>query len=150
MRHPRPHLLLRPPKHLQRRPLLLQHPKLLHLLQRLATLFTGRAPELAPAGETAMREAAGTSIDNDEDQWRRLTGHSNRDLSPLTQTRMQELSLYLWESNPLANWLIEIAVAYLLAEGVRPSVDDKQAQGWLDSFWDDRLSALKTAIEKDN
>lgn len=118
----------------------------LNWLQRLATLVTGTVPAPATA-DRPLREAAGKTVDEDEG-WRRLTGQSKRDLSPMSQTRMQELALYLWEANPLANWLIEIAVAYLLAEGVRPAVDDEQAQGWLDGFWDDPINDMDLKLTK--
>lgn len=88
-------------------------------------------------------EAAGVSIgpDADEDQWRRLTGDSQRDLSPMTHKRMQDIGAYLWRSNPVANRLIELPTAYLLADGVsivstaedpdmRAIVDD-----WIVRFW---------------
>lgn len=38
---------------------------------------------------------------------------------------MRDMALYLWEANLLANRLIELPVAYLLAEGVRLTVKDK-------------------------
>jgi len=69
--------------------------------------------------EAPLREAAGVSIDPDEALWRRLTGDGNRDLSPMTQRRMQNLATYQWQSNPGANRLIELPGAYLLADGVK-------------------------------
>ena len=95
-----------------------------------------------------MREAAGVTIDDDEDQWRRLTGESKRDLTPLTQSRMQELALFLWESNLLANRLIELPLAYLLAEGVRLVADDEIVQEWLDRFWSDPINQMDLKLAK--
>ena len=97
-----------------------------------------------------MREAAGTSIDADEEGWRRLTGggNSGRDLTPLTQRRQQELAAYLWAANPLANRLIELPVAYLLAEGVKLTVPDTEAQAWLDSFWGDPITNMDIKLPK--
>lgn len=123
----------------------------LSLWQRLGVMINGQLPgssDSAAAGQTVLREAAGRNIDNDEDQWRRLTGQTNRDLSPMTQTRMQELALYLWESNPLANWIIELGVAYLLGEGVTVSTDDKKAQEWIDAFWNDPINNLDINLEQ--
>lgn len=88
-----------------------------------------------------FREAAGVTIDPDEDQWRPLTGDGRRDLSPMTQRRMQDLAVYLWQANPIANRLIELPVAYLLAEGVKlnAATQDPEAkqivQDWLNRFW---------------
>jgi len=99
-------------------------------------------PEPEPESPVALREAFGVTIDDDEDQWRRLSGHSERDLTPLTQQRMQELALYAWESNQLANRLVELPLAYILGEGVRLAADDEQAQAALDRFWTDPINAM--------
>ena len=49
--------------------------------------FVGRAPENAPAETTSARvtEAVGVTIDGDDDEWRRLSGDTQRDLSPTSQ-----------------------------------------------------------------
>lgn len=101
-----------------------------------------------PAANVRLVEAAGVNIDPDEDQWRRLTGDTGRDLNPVTQTRMQKMALYLWESNLLANRLIELPVAYLLAEGAVLQVTDQEAQGWLDAFWNDPINNMKRKLKK--
>lgn len=107
--------------------------------------WLGRASETP---ERTFVEAAGTTIDDDEEGWRRLTGNAARDLNPLTQHRMQELAVYLWRTNPLANRLIELPVAYLLAEGVSLEVPDEEAQGWLDAFWRDPVNAMDIKLPK--
>lgn len=101
-----------------------------------------------PVKEAAFREAAGTTIDPDEDQWRRLTGNSQRDLTPLTQVRMQKIAHYLWEQNLLGNRLIELPVAYLLAGGVKLSVDDPENQKVLDRFWKDPINEMDLKLPK--
>lgn len=100
------------------------------------------------ASVAIYREAAGVTIDDDEDQWRKLTGDAKRDLNSLTQSRMQELALYLWESNLLANRLIELPLAYLLAEGVRLVADDDIVQKWLDRFWFDPINQMDLKLAK--
>lgn len=99
-------------------------------------------PDPGPDAGAALREAYGVTIDDDEDQWRPLTGQTERDLSPLTQERMQKLALYQWESNLLANRLIELPLAYLLAEGVRLAAEDPDAQEALNRFWSDPINAM--------
>jgi hypothetical protein len=89
-----------------------------------------------------LREAVGVTVDNDDDQWRRLTGDVDRDLSPMTQKRMRDMALYLWEANLLANRLIELPVAYLLAEGVQLTVKDEENQKVLDRFWKDPINEM--------
>lgn len=93
-------------------------------------------------------EALGVTIDADEEQWRRLTGDSLRDLSPMTQERMQEMALYLWRGNVLANRMVELPVAYLLADGVTMTVADEDAQKWIDAFWDDPINKMDLKLPK--
>lgn len=109
-------------------------------LDTLRKWVSGASAPVETAGRIA--EAAGTTIDADEDQWRRIGGDDKRDLSPMTQARMQKVAAYLWESNQLANRLIELPIAYLLAEGVRLQVDDEEHQGWLDAWWADPINRM--------
>lgn len=104
--------------------------------------------DIKQASQVRVIEAAGATVDADDDQWRRLTGNNNRDLAPMTHTRMQDLSLYLWESNLLANRLIELPVAYLLAEGVELRVNDQDAQSYLTAFWNDPINNMKRKLKK--
>jgi hypothetical protein len=102
----------------------------------------------AAAAPTPMRESAGLTIDKDEDNWRPLTEDVRRDLSPVSQARMRRMARYLWESNPLANRLIELPLAYLLAEGVRVTCKDKGHQDLLDRFWHDPINKMKVKLPK--
>jgi len=106
----------------------------------------GETPETA--ANTEFREAAGATVDADEDQWRRLTGDGRRDLAPLTQDRMQRLAHFQWETNLLANRLIELPVAYLLSQGVKWRVDNDTAQAALDAHWSDGLNAWDIKLPK--
>lgn len=101
-----------------------------------------------PKPEDSFREAVGVNIDADETGWRKLSGDAGRDLSPMTQDRQRELAVYLWATNPLANRLIELPVAYLLAEGVRLTVPDAEAQDWLDAFWRDPINRMNMKLPK--
>ena len=98
-------------------------------------------------GPAPFREAAGVTVDVDEEGWRQLGNDARRDLAPMTQRRMQELGAYLWESNRLANRLIELPLAYLLAEGVTVTADDPEAAAWLRAFWLDPINRLDRKLE---
>ena len=99
------------------------------------------------ATPSPLREAAGANALEDDAGWRRLSGDLDRDLSPLAQARMRAISLKLWDSDPLANRLIELPLAYLLAEGVSLAVgynggegdagkaEATALQGVLDAHW---------------
>lgn len=106
-----------------------------------AAATAAQAAATAAAAAAPTREAAGTQT-AEEPGWRSLTGNTRRDLSTLSQTRMQRVAAYLWETNNLANRLIELPLAYLLAEGVRLQCEDAEHQGWLDAFWNDPINKL--------
>lgn len=116
---------------------------------KLVDAFFNWVGKNAPAAiEMPMREAYGVTIDDDEDSWRPLTGDSKRDLAPITQDRMREMAVYLWESNLLANRLIELPLAYLLAEGVELSSDDEAVQEVLETFWEDPINQMDMKLAK--
>lgn len=89
-----------------------------------------------------MRESAGTTIDDIEDGWRKISSDSDRDLNSVTQERMQKLAVYLWESNLLANRIIELPVAYMLAEGVNVVAEDETVKDWIKQFWNDPINQM--------
>ena len=113
------------------------------ILDKITTIWRRAEPAVAP-----VREAFGRTIDADEQDWRPLTGDSNRDLPVLTQSRMREIAAWLWQTNLLANRLIELPVAYLLAEGVALTVPDPEAQQTLDAFWRDPINKLDIKLPK--
>jgi hypothetical protein len=99
--------------------------------------------------EVPLREAAGATIDpDDEEGWRRLSGDSRRDLSPLSQSRMQETAVYLWDGNLLANRIIELPLAYLLAEGMALRSDDEDLNAILKRFWLDPINSMDLKLPK--
>jgi len=125
------------------------------LLDRLAALFRTAsdtspppAPVPPPPQSARFGEAAGATVDNDDDEWRRLTGDGQRDLAPMTHDRMQRLAHFLWETNLLANRLIELPVAYLLGQGVQLKVKNRDAQRALDRHWNDGLNAWPMKLPK--
>lgn len=98
--------------------------------------------------ESRVSEAVGYQLDEDEG-WRKLTGvKKERDLPQLTQQRVQDLAYYLWSTNLLANRLIELPVAYLLAEGVSITVPDEEAQKWLNAWWRDPINDFDLKLKK--
>lgn len=97
-----------------------------------------------PPPSKPVREAA-SAQSTDEPGWRRLSGdglsnQNDRDLSPMAQDRMQKVAEYLWQSNLLANRLVELPLAYLLAEGVTLQCKDEEHQKLLNAFWSDPIN----------
>lgn len=99
-------------------------------------------------GSGRFVESAGETIDADDDQWRRLSGDANRDLAPMTQSRMQKLAVHLWERNGLANRLVELPIAYILGKSCRVVVDDADAQKLLTRHWNDGLNRWDLKLPK--
>lgn len=91
-------------------------------------------------------EAAGASVDADEDQWRPLSGNHARDLEPMKQDRMQKLAKFLWESNLLADRIIELPLAFILGDGVKLTSPDTEAQTVLDKFWYDPINKMDLSL----
>lgn len=115
----------------------------------LARLVGIGTQEDSPIADTApVCEAVGITIDEDEDSWRRITGDARRDLSPVTQRRMRDMATYVWEANLLANRLIELPIAYLLAEGVTLESSDPDVQKWLNAFWSDPINSMDLTLPR--
>lgn len=89
-----------------------------------------------------FREAAGYTVDDAEDGWRKISGDASRDLAPMTQDRMQRLAVYLWESNLLANRITELPIAFMLAEGVDVVAEDDDLKNLIKKFWLDPINQM--------
>lgn len=122
--------------------------KLIDSLFRFSGLSPKNPAASAPVEKVRVAEASGVTIDHDEENWRRLSGDSQRDLSPTSQSRMRETAAYLWEANLLANRMIELPLAFMLAEGVRLSHDDEVLQLVLDDFWLDPINRWPLKLER--
>jgi len=74
--------------------------------------------------------------------WRPYSGRlSTRDLTPTTQTRMQQIAYYLWVTNPLAQRLVELVTDFVAGEGISLKAEDEQVQAVLDAYWADPVNA---------
>jgi hypothetical protein len=68
--------------------------------------------------------------------WRRLT-QSPADLSPLTQSRMQDLALHLYDRNPLGKRILELTKDFVVGEGIEVDSSDEAVKEEIDRFWSD-------------
>lgn len=103
-------------------------------------------------GERVVEAAMSQGVGADEVGYRRLTGdglgkYNDRDLLPMQQDRMQKLAEFLWQSNLLANRLVELPLAYLLAEGVTLQCQNADGQKLLDAFWHDPINNFPLKLE---
>lgn len=120
-------------------------PRVLDLEARLASVEAQT--------ETRVREAFAMGALRAEDQadlaqgYRRLSDAQGknpwrRDLQPLAQDQMQRLVYWLWESNPLAKWLIETPVNFMLGEGASVISQNDQVRAVIEAFWGDPVNQL--------
>jgi len=92
--------------------------------------------------EEPVREAASGGLDHDLEGFTPITQDKSRNLNPVTQGRMRKVAFKLWESNLLANRMIELPTAYLLAEGVSLQHDDEEYQNVVKRFWNDPITRM--------
>lgn len=74
--------------------------------------------------------------------WRRLTGVPTRELPTVTQERAIEIAYWLWKTNPLAKWIIEITTAFVCAEGTPYTCKNEEVKKILDTFWFDPVNRM--------
>lgn len=85
--------------------------------------------------------------------FRRLTA-TRRDLPPLTQERMIDISAWLYDMNPLAKRVLELTRDYVLGDGVTitATAEDEKAkdstQQAIDGFWDDPVNSLDITLHQ--
>lgn len=117
------------------------------LAEKIAAIVTAKITE----EKTQFKESAGTmagAIDSDEHLYTKLSSDSGRNLSGPTRTRMNKIAPYLWQSNLIANRIIELPLAYLLAEGVKVSNADEDLQEIIDDFWTHPINNMDIKLEK--
>ncbi|GER92680.1 hypothetical protein A45J_0398 [hot springs metagenome] len=108
------------------------------LKDRLVAAFLGEAIE----SEVKRRLPAASSSSVDETGWRKLTGNVHRDLLIIDKEREIEIAYYLFKTNPLARWIINISAAFICGEGFVIESKNKDVKKLLNDFWDHPLNDL--------
>lgn len=129
------------------------------LITRLAgPLLEERIRAIQAEADARVREAFATGALRAEEQrdldrgFRRLSDAQGknpyrRDLQPLAQDQMQRLVFWLWESNPVAKWIIETTVDFILGEGVSIVTEVDQVRAVIDAFWNDPVNQLDRRLD---
>ena len=107
--------------------------------RRLAEALLGR-DFLEDVRKQALKEAVVSGRKEDEG-WRSLTEDAKRDLTPLTQERMQEIAFHLYEINPVAHRILEMTKDFVVGEGISFSAEDPEVEKVLTEFWNDPVNA---------
>lgn len=80
---------------------------------------------------------ASASVDSDDFLYRRVTD-SRRDINPVVHRRAQEISLWLWQRNPMAKRVVEMIADFTVgADGLRIEADDDKTQRIINEWWSD-------------
>lgn len=112
----------------------------------MATSAVKKNAKTDEAEHVKFVEAAGANVDADEDLYRPLSGNHARDLEPMKQDRMQKLAKFLWESNLVADRLIELPLAFILSDGVKLTSPHPDSQAVLSKFWRDPINKMDISL----
>jgi hypothetical protein len=93
-------------------------------------------------------DALGSDTDPDGTVWRRLTTNPGRNMLPMLQDRMIEIAYWLWETNPVAGWLIDITTAFILSEGMPFEAKNGDTKACLDEMWNDPINRMPLYFPK--
>jgi len=98
--------------------------------------------------ETAPAQLVAASAGSDPDmEWRRLSGNSNRLLPIAAWARQVEVCYWLWKTNPLGNWLIELMTALITGNGYTVTSKNENLLAFIKKFWGDPINDLDVKIE---
>lgn len=96
------------------------------------------APEILMQGDTDGVPGSG---------FKRITSrNSKRDLTPLMQTRMQQVCYYLSVTTPWGKRIVEIITGYTVGKGFRVVATDPDVQAVIDKFWKDPVNAMDKRV----
>lgn len=107
--------------------------------QRLAEALLGK-DFLEDVRKQGVKEAVVSGRKEDEG-WRSITEDTRRDLTPLTQERMQEIAFHLYEINPMAHRILEMTKDFVVGEGISFTAEDPEVEKVLTEFWKDPVNA---------
>lgn len=93
-----------------------------------------------------LKESFGDSlsgqVDADDAYYRRVTD-TRRDINPVLHRRAQEISLYLWQRNPMAKRVVEMIADFTVgADGLTVTANDDRTQRVIDEFWADPATRM--------
>lgn len=103
---------------------------------------------------TQVRQAVPSLLTYDASMagFRRLVGNhqeqtSLRDLPMPTHERMQEIAYYLYLTNPMAQWQVQMMSSYILGKGMTPQAKDPRTNDLVQSHWRDPLNNWPVKLE---
>jgi len=110
--------------------------------RELPSLVASRVDQELQARITA------SSLSFEEVGFRKLTGNPSRVLPVATQERMFEICYWLWKTNPLAQFIIDIIVAFVVEGGMPFTSDNPEVKALFTEFWENSANQLDIFFEK--
>jgi hypothetical protein len=92
--------------------------------------------------QVTERLPAAVGLKLNEIGWRRLTGSPTRELPMMDQGRAIEVAYWLWKTNPMAKWIIEVVTAFVAAKGSPYTCKNDDVKDLLDTFWNDPVNRM--------
>lgn len=74
--------------------------------------------------------------------WRKLTGAPTRELPMMDHSRALEVSYWLWKTNPLGRWIIEVVTAFVAAKGFPCTCKNDKVKQVIEDFWFDPVNRM--------
>ena len=111
----------------------------MEIRQRLAEALLGKK-FIDELKRKPLKEAI-VSARKEDEGWRALTEDARRDLTPLTQERMQEIAFHLYDTNPVAHRILEMTKDFVVGEGITFTAEDPDVEKVLKEFWNDPVNA---------
>lgn len=104
---------------------------------------------LGGAIEQKVQDRLPAAVDSSlaEIGWRKLTGSATRQLPMMSQDRSIEVAYWLWKTNPMARWIIEVVVAFVVAKGTPYTCENEEVKKILDDFWFDSINRMDQHYE---
>lgn len=80
----------------------------------------------------------GSSGTEEDYFWRRLSDNwYQKDVVPSTYLEIHNQVFEAWNANPMANYIIELGVNFVLGDGIHVRAGNKKVQKVIDAFWND-------------
>lgn len=102
---------------------------------RLSAAVDQRLKSVLPAAVAERLQAASVSLDN-EAGWRLLNGKSTRELMIMPYEQQILIAYWLYKTNPLAGFLVDIPAAFIAADAMPYVCENDEVEKLLQTFWD--------------
>lgn len=98
--------------------------------------------------ESRVGEQLALSYRKGDENYRRLSGNTDRDLAPLAQDRQAQIAYYLWKTNPLASRMLNLKRDLIVGDGFRFAAQHESVQEVLDRFWNDGVNQMELTLDQ--